>query len=1138
MTVDSALDSLPLAMVSLLERRHLDSLRPDAWNFALEDTRQHPVLQRLLSLPRGEVPADVLAQALSAGVDPGHATVLVLDAAPGATSLHLGLRRTPSHALWSTADALSAQAAAFMASVPGTSFALPASLSEAQLPDLCSFLDRAPCLAAVTGSANVRPPAGRSALERLIHAAGPGRFALTLVAQSQPAALIDAMLDAIRRFRSEVHVLTRRSVVTGKSESRGVSVNNPDQDKIEIDKLPLILFAISVVAQLGTGAGPASPLASLSQPLALLATLANQRAVSHLRMTGEQHSSSRSTSQSWQVEQLDATAQACEQILTRYEDRLVSGRSQGWWRMAAYIAAEDEATLRRVCGAMQAMAIGGGPVSEPIRFTSAQRGIVRDAARRAEFIRIRPRDPQPWMLDGAAQELAQDSLTTLLTTEELAVIAALPSGEVAGLSRPGHAAFAMPPNPLRDARPTSALGRRSTEEPHQAAVRRSPYLGQVLDDRGLPRGPVGLDPSTLNRNTLVTGIVGSGKSTTCKRLLIEAYRCFRVPFLVVEPVKTEYRHLALADGFSDLGVFTIGDRFGLPLRLNPLEPIPGFPVGRHIDLLKAVFNAAFPMFAGMSQVLEESLIEVFVDRGWSIRRGRDPRSQLHLGELQGAVLVPNLRDLLAKIDTVIARKGYSGEVKSNLNAALRSRVAGLLMGQKALLLDTRRSVSAAQLFDKPAIIELQTLGDDDEKAFVMAVIFALLAEHAELRQAALPPAARDRLQHLTLIEEAHRLLSAARPAVAESADARGKAVAMFTDLLAELRAHGEGFIVADQIPTKLAPETLKNTAVKIVHRLTAPDDRTAMAGCLDLTEAQARHLNRLPPGHAVLHDPNLGDAILLAVDRLPETKGRVLVPPSSAAREYLRLGGGCEPCADPCRWRDEVEEISRTDGERRFVGALVEAALAGREPPAAMAESSVREPGLRYCALRAALHAELSTRVAEWTRLGALSGWRPQDFVAVERAMTALAPVMASIVAGVALPSTTWSLASAGLVAAIAAEPPIERPGCRVCRVRCRVQFEAAALRPRAERMATLVLADQEPDLRVRSYQDLARSLPLSGPDTLWCLAVQHAGEHADEAPAKAFMSRLRAELETGLGTPIAASDVMEAESGSRHRTG
>jgi hypothetical protein len=186
-----------------------------------------------------------------------------------------------------------------------------------------------------------------------------------------------------------------------------------------------------------------------------------------------------------------------------------------------------------------------------------------------------------------------------------------------------------------------------------------------------------------------------------------------------------------------------------------------------------------------------------------------------------------------------------------MGAALRSRLRSLMLGAKGETLDVRRSVAAEDLFGGPCVIELRNLGDDDDRSFVMALLLCLLYEHAEARQGD----SAGRLLHLTLIEEAHRLLRAPRSSGGmEGADAQAKAVTMFTDMLAEMRAYGEGFIVADQIPANLAPDIIKNSNVKIVHRLTAPDDRSAVAAATGLSDSQSQHLVALRPGTAVIHD--------------------------------------------------------------------------------------------------------------------------------------------------------------------------------------------------------------------------------------------------------------------------------------------
>ena len=110
------------------------------------------------------------------------------------------------------------------------------------------------------------------------------------------------------------------------------------------------------------------------------------------------------------------------------------------------------------------------------------------------------------------------------------------------------------------------------------------------------------------------------------------------------------------------------------------------------------------------------------------------------------------------------------------------------------------------------------------------------------------------LRHFTLIEEAHRLLPnvSTEKGDPESADPRRRTVESFGNMLAELRAYGEGLAVVEQIPTKILPDAIKNTATKVVHRVPALDDRKVMAGAMNATKEQAAVFTALAPGEAVL----------------------------------------------------------------------------------------------------------------------------------------------------------------------------------------------------------------------------------------------------------------------------------------------
>ena len=146
------------------------------------------------------------------------------------------------------------------------------------------------------------------------------------------------------------------------------------------------------------------------------------------------------------------------------------------------------------------------------------------------------------------------------------------------------------------------------------------------------------------------------------------------------------------------------------------------------------------------------------------------------------------------------------------------------------------------------VLEIEDIGDDQDKAFLIGAVLIRLTEHLRLRQRhedGGPPG----LRHLTVLEEAHRLLRDPGPGQRGPA---AKAVELFAALLAEVRAYGEGLIVAEQIPTKLIPDVIKNTAVKIVHRLPAADDRAAVGATMNLTPAQEQYIVTLAPGEAAV----------------------------------------------------------------------------------------------------------------------------------------------------------------------------------------------------------------------------------------------------------------------------------------------
>jgi hypothetical protein len=380
-------------------------------------------------------------------------------------------------------------------------------------------------------------------------------------------------------------------------------------------------------------------------------------------------------------------------------------------------------------------------------------------------------------------------------------------------------------------------------------------VGVIVDDGRSTHNwfEIGLDE--LCRHAFIAGVPGSGKTQTCQYILNQLWEEHRVPWLVLEPsIKSEYRRLLASPVGRDVCVFTVGDETGVPFRLNPLEVQPGVHVQTHIDGLTSLFNASFAMVTPMPEVLSLALHRVYEERGWDLARGASSRGY-------GNGVQPTLSDLATTVRQLVTELGYDAEVTGNLRAALQTRLSNLCVGGKGLLFNGGESLPMSFLLSRPVVIEMASIGDDETKAFILGALLLRLAEH--LQQVGLSDG---KLRHVTLIEEAHRLLAAIpETAAADVANSRGKAVATFCALLAEVRAFGEGIIVVDQIPAKLAPDAIKNTGLKIVHRLVAEDDRRLVGGSMNLSAAQERFLATLRSGQAVVYGEQRESAYLVHV---------------------------------------------------------------------------------------------------------------------------------------------------------------------------------------------------------------------------------------------------------------------------------
>jgi DNA helicase HerA-like ATPase len=676
---------------------------------------------------------------------------------------------------------------------------------------------------------------------------------------------------------------------------------------------------------------------------------------------------------------------------------LLRGGSGGLWRVSVAAGGTDEVSAARVAGLFCAAAdLGGLPYA------------LSPAA-------VSPRSPASPVEPGGDGIAAAPFYGS---TDLLAALARPPDAEVPGVR------FALRPDfDVTPERPGDAPGTHA----------KSIQLGEVLDRNLMPAGPFAISADSLNRHVFVCGATGAGKSQTV-RCLLEAAAGRGIPWLVVEPAKAEYRLMASRLPGTEVIRIRPGEPDAIAAGLNPLEPAADgtggtFPLQTHADLVKALFTAAFQAEEPFPQVLSAALGRVYEEAGWDLALGEP--SSFPLGEHEPCY--PTLTSLQRAAERVVAEIGYSQRVTDDVLGFIRVRLASLRQGTTGRFLEGGHPLDFGALLRGNVVLEIEDVGDDADKAFLMGTVLIRLAEYLRLthRAGARVPG----LAHLTVVEEAHRLLRRQDPG-ASGAGAAAHAVELFAGLLAEIRAYGEGLVIAEQIPARIAPDAIKNTAVKITHRLPAADDREAVGATMNATPRQSRYLATLPPGRAAVFTDGMDFPVLVQVK--DGTEREVASPVRTAdARTVVRpRSGSCggECVARPCTLREM---------------------RAGQRLPDAV-------PWVR-------LWSELAV-------LAHLTGWP----------MPVPTPAAAATLRE--QPARLAQCAAAHAIdAAVAARPGIARPAALAAHV-------AAAIRARTERSAWLCAPDEPEWLPGTEVTDdilfgVARPSPLAAAGTLDSLA-------------------------------------------------
>ncbi len=140
----------------------------------------------------------------------------------------------------------------------------------------------------------------------------------------------------------------------------------------------------------------------------------------------------------------------------------------------------------------------------------------------------------------------------------------------------------------------------------------------------------------------------------------------------------------------------------------------------HLDRLKSIFNASFPMYEILPVILEEALVDLYASQGW-LEDALPPEN----------IQCPTLAQLHDRITALVRGKGYEQRITDNITAALRTRISSLMRGWKGRLFNQSASTPWADLFDRPVVINLQQMGDDADKCLTMALLMNFMYEYRQ-----------------------------------------------------------------------------------------------------------------------------------------------------------------------------------------------------------------------------------------------------------------------------------------------------------------------------------------------------------------------------------------------------------------------
>jgi len=321
----------------------------------------------------------------------------------------------------------------------------------------------------------------------------------------------------------------------------------------------------------------------------------------------------------------------------------------------------------------------------------------------------------------------------------------------------------------------------------------------------------------LRRHVSLMGMTGSGKSTTAG-VIVRQVAAMGLPVMILD---WHNEHAGLVKSVGGQVLSPGKDDFAI----NPMDMGPATEPAEHVEMVTDIFSDTYHFTHPQAYMFRNAL-----QRCLSEAADRE---------------VPTLASLVSTIESYPLRSAYDNETK----VALLRRLVPLTQGHVGRAFNSPSSHTVDELLDKVLCVELGNIRETLSRSIFADILMKLVYEMRMARKV--------RMEHLMMIEEARNIAPVRRDEDPPSVGER---------MISELRKFGESMLFIAQFPSQVASEVVKNSGVRIIHRVAWAEDLRLVRDSLNLTPDQLAYVSNLGVGEAVVSLTRLQKPLLVQVE--------------------------------------------------------------------------------------------------------------------------------------------------------------------------------------------------------------------------------------------------------------------------------